>query len=332
MNSLNARQLRNIVASTVAAFALVCGFATSVQAQLQSNAPAYADTTGSVTEPLGEGYLAPSKLNPKLARVTLYRPSQGFARGVAHLEINGHYHTSLQRGGFTEICVEPASLELATQMVFIDGELKNYQNANATLKPEAAQNLYLRVITDGDNRANLTPVSANIALAELKNTRRQIHAVSRYSQPKGCLDSAPVAKQENTVKETIVLSAYALFEFDKSDIQSITAKGRDSLDEVIARLRKEYGSDDNVVIQITGHADPLGNPAANKRLSKARALAIRSYFIQGGMSAERITGDGVGAEQPVIATCGKTATPESIECNKPNRRVVVVVSVQATAR
>ena len=136
MNSLNARQLRNIVASTVAAFALVCGFATSVQAQLQSNAPAYADTTGSVTEPLGEGYLAPSKLNPKLARVTLYRPSQGFARGVAHLEINGHYHTSLQRGGFTEICVEPASLELATQMVFIDGELKNYQNANATLKPE----------------------------------------------------------------------------------------------------------------------------------------------------------------------------------------------------
>jgi OOP family OmpA-OmpF porin len=327
MNSLNARQLSSIVAATVTALALVCGFATSVQAQPQSNTSAHADITGSVTEPLGEGYVAPSKLNPKLARVTLYRPSQGFAPGVAQLEINGHYHTSLQRGGFTEICVEPASFELAAQMVFIDGEFKNVQDIIATLKPEAAQNLFLRVITDGDSRATLTPVSANIALAELKNTRRQIHAASRYSQAKDCIQSAPSAKQENAVKETIVLSAYALFEFDKSDIPSISAKGRYSLDEVMARLQKEYGSD--AVIQITGHADPLGNPDANKRLSKARALAIRNYFIQGGMSAERITGDGVGAEQPVIATCGKTATPKSIECNQPNRRVVV--SVQATA-
>jgi hypothetical protein len=180
-----------------------------VQAQPQSNTPAYADTTGSVTEPLGEGYVAPSKLNPKLARVTLYRPSQGFAPGVAQLEINGHYHTSLQRGGFTEICVEPASFELAAQMVFIDGEFKNVQDIIATLKPEAAQNLYLRVITDGDSRATLTPVSANIALVELKNTRRQIHAATRYSQAKDCIESEPVAK----------LSADTLFAFGKSDIQ-----------------------------------------------------------------------------------------------------------------
>jgi OmpA-OmpF porin, OOP family len=333
MNSLNARLFSNAVAAAVTALALLCGCAASAQAQpAPTSAYATPETTGSVTEPQGEDYVAPQKLNPKLARVTLYRPASGFAPGVAHLEINGHYHTSLQLGGFAEICVEPASFELAAHMVQTGGDLKNFQDATATLKPEAAQNLYVRVFEYGDSRATLTPVRADIALAELKDTRRQVHAASRVAQAQECLEPEikPVAKPEKIVKESIVLSADALFAFGKSDIQGISAKGRDALDELIARLQKEYGSDDNARIQITGHADPLGSPAANKRLSEARALAIRSYFIQGGMNAKRITGEGVGAEQPVITTCGKTATPESIECNKPNRRVVV--SVQVTAR
>jgi outer membrane protein OmpA-like peptidoglycan-associated protein len=48
------------------------------------------------------------------------------------------------------------------------------------------------------------------------------------------------------------------------------------------------------------------------------------------MSQQTITGVGMGSKQPVITSCGKTATPEAIECNKPNRRVVV--DVQALAR
>jgi OOP family OmpA-OmpF porin len=301
--------------------------------QQPAPASAYADpeTTGSVTEPQGEDYVAPKKLNPKLARVTLYRPASGFTPGVAHLEVNGHYHTSLQLGGFTEICVEPAPFELAAHMVQTGAELKNFQDATATLKPEAAQNLYVRVIEYGDSRATLTPVRADIAQAELKDTRRQIHAASRVAEAKDCVEPEPkpVAKPEKIVKESIVLGADALFAFGKSDIQGISAQGRDALDELIGHLQKAYGSDDSARIQITGHADPLGSPVANKRLSEVRALAIRSYFIQGGMNAKRITGEGVGAAQPVITTCGKTATPESIECNKPNRRVVVSVQVKA---
>lgn len=342
MNSILAYLLSSprtaIAAVAIAALHL---YALPVQAQskpqsTQQPAPtsAYADleTNGSVTEPKGEDYVAPKKLNPKLARVTLYRPSSGFAPGVAHLEVNGHYHTSLQLGGFTEICVEPALFELAAHMVQTGGDLQNFQDATASLKPEAAQNLYVRVIENRDSRATLTPVRADVAQAELKDTRRQIHAASRVAQAKDCVEPEPkpVATPEQTVKESIVLGSDALFAFGKSDIQGISAQGRDALDELIGRLQKTYGSNDNARIQITGHADPLGSPAANKRLSEARALAIRSYFIQGGMSAKRITGEGMGDTQPVITTCGKTATPESIECNKPNRRVVV--SVQVTAR
>ena len=328
------------VVTLATASALLGLFASSVLAQPQntsqpSTTSAYAstETSGSVTEPQGEDYVAPKKLNPKLARVTLYRPSQGVAPGVANLEINGHYHTSLQLGGFTEVCVEPAPFQLAAHMVQNGDELKNFQDATATLKPEAAQNLYVRVFEYGDNRATLTPVKADIALAELKDTRRQIHAASRVADAKECFEPEPSAavpvKQEKIVKESIVLGADALFGFGKSDIKGISATGRASLDELIAHLQKQYGSDESVLLHITGHADPLGNPASNKRLSEARAMAIRAYMLQAGMSAKRITGEGVGDTQPVIDTCGKTATPESIECNKPNRRVVVSVQVLA---
>ena len=340
MNSIIARLFSSPRAAALAtALALlgVCAAHAQAKPETQKQAAptsAYADpeVAGSVTEPQGEGYVAPQKLNPKLARVTLYRPAQGFAPGVAHLEVNGHYHTSLQLGGYTEVCIEPADFQLAAHMVQTGGELKNFQDATTTLKPQAAQNLYVRVFEYGDGRATLTPVKPDIAQAELKDTRRQIHAATRVAEAKECVEPEPRPAPAPRIvkKESIVLSADALFAFGKADVKGISAQGRDSLDELIGRLQKEYGSDDNALIQITGHADPLGNPAANKRLSEARALAIRSYFIQGGMSAKRITGEGVGDTQPVIATCGKAANPESIECNKPNRRVVV--NVQVTAR
>jgi outer membrane protein OmpA-like peptidoglycan-associated protein len=53
-------------------------------------------------------------------------------------------------------------------------------------------------------------------------------------------------------------------------------------------------------------------------------------MVQGGMNPKTLTAVGIGAAQPVITTCGKTATPEAIACNKPNRRVVV--GVQTLAR
>jgi OOP family OmpA-OmpF porin len=326
MISTYVRLFSGVIAATFALWG-ACLMAVHAQPSPESpSAEAAQATAGSVTQPQGESYVAPQKLSPKLARVTFYRPRQGFTSGVAHLEVNGHYHTSLQLGGYTEVCLEPAEFQLAAHMVETGAELKNVQDATATLQPQAAQNLYVRVYEHGDGLATLSPVKVDFAQIELKDTRRQMHTASRLAEAKECVEpELRVVKQEN-----IVLGADALFAFGKADLQGISAQGRDALDQVIERLQKEYGNDENTVIQITGHADPLGNPAANKRLSEARAQAIRSYMIQGGMSPERITGEGVGDTQPVVATCGKTVTPESIECNKLNRRVVV--NVQVTAR
>ena len=322
MNSILARfSLKLSVTATATFIALLGVFATYPVAAQQTSE----ETVGSVTEPLGESYVQPTKLDPNVVRVTFYRLAHGYPAGVSNLQINEHYHTSLQFGSYSELCLPPGRISLAAHMVQTGAPLKNYKDATAALPIKAGTNVYFRLTEYGDNRATITPVGADVALGELKNTRRQIHAVNRVPNTVDCFPPEPRAVK----KENITLGADALFAFGKSDIKDISTQGRASLDELVAHLQKEYGNQEGLQIQITGHADPLGNPASNKRLSKARAEAIRTYMVNGGMNAKNITGVGAGSEQPVITTCAKTATPEAIECNKPNRRVVVGVQVMA---
>ncbi len=65
---------------------------------------------------------------------------------------------------------------------------------------------------------------------------------------------------------------------------------------------------------IEGHTDNVGNREANIRLSKARADAVRAYFISKGVAASRLTTVGIGPDQPV-------ASNDSAEGRATNRRV-----------
>ena len=286
---------------------------------------------GSVSAPQGRTYIAPKTIHSNVSRVTFYRPAQGFSTGVASISINGHFHAALQLGGYNEVCLEPGAYEVGVQMVHTGGELKNSKDDSATLKPQQAQDLYVRVFEYGDGRATLTAVREEVALPELKDVRRQLHAVSRFAAAKICsgVDDRQSSRAEEradvVTKESVVLGTDALFAFDRGDIDGMTPDGRASLTALIKRLQKRYGTDGSAMIHVTGHADPLGSPLFNQRLSEARAFSVRRYMIEGGLSPKQMTVEGKGASQPVVSTCAKTATPESIQCNKPNRRVVVVV-------
>lgn len=319
MDSIFARCASKSSATANLALVALLGFNASylVHAQL-----AVAQTGA---EPVDQAYVEPSKLSPNAVRITIYRPANGQPTSVASLRVNDHYHTSLRFGGYSEICLPPGRINLAARMVRAGTPPQSYADSTTALSTKEGNNVYFRVDEDSDNRVVITPVIAEVALAELKNTRRQVHTASRVPHTIDCFPPEPlIVKQEN-----ITLGVDALFVFGKSDIKGLSAQGRASLDALIVRLQKEYGNHDGVQIQITGHADPLGNPVSNKRLSETRAQTIRSYMVQGGMNANNITGVGVGTEQPVISTCGTIASPEVIACNAPNRRVVIHVQVVA---
>lgn len=328
MNSILACFTRKISVTATAALLMLLGVTTFNLSFAQQVAE---ESSGTVTEPLGEGYVQPQKLASDVARITLYRPVTGYATGVSSLQINGHYHTSLQHGSYSEICLPPGRINLASRMVKTGSPIKDKNDATAGLPVKAGQNVFFRLAELNENRSTITPVATEVAVAELKDTRRQIHAVSRVPNSVDCFPATPTTTPAPRVikQEKITLGADALFAFGKADIKQISPAGRASLDELIARIQKDYGTQEGVLIQIAGHADPLGNAASNKRLSSARAQAIRTYMVDGGLNPKAITSVGIGSEQPVITSCSKTATPQAIACNKPNRRVEVDVQVLA---
>ena len=53
------------------------------------------------------------------------------------------------------------------------------------------------------------------------------------------------------------------------------------------------------IIEIGGHTDNTGDPAANLSLSQQRAEAVRNYLVQRGVQASQLTAKGYGDSRPV---------------------------------
>ena len=71
-------------------------------------------------------------------------------------------------------------------------------------------------------------------------------------------------------------------------------------------------------IEISGHTDVVGDSAANRRLSEARAERVLEYLTMRGVPPERLKADGYGATRPVA----KNDSPAE---RARNRRVEVMV-------
>src|SRR5207237_6414817 len=119
---------------------------------------------------------------------------------------------------------------------------------------------------------------------------------------------APAARPAPApVRQTAVIQADALFDFDKSVLRP---DGKKNIDDALAKLR---GTDLEMVIA-TGHTDAIGSDAYNQRLSERRAAAVKDYLVSKGIPASKITTIGKGKSQPV-------ATNKTAEGRQKNRRV-----------
>ena len=93
---------------------------------------------------------------------------------------------------------------------------------------------------------------------------------------------------------------------------TLTADSYATLDEVAASLLAHP----QVRIEIAGHTDASGSRALNQRLSLARAMAVRAYLAQKGVSPDRMVARGYGPDRPV-------ATNQTAAGRAENRRVEI---------
>jgi OOP family OmpA-OmpF porin len=146
-------------------------------------------------------------------------------------------------------------------------------------------------------------------------------AVPAPPPPVQAAKPAPEAPKKPAIMN---LASTELFEFNKT---VLTKEARAKLDsEVIAKLGDMR---DVRYIIVNGHADRLGSPQYNQRLSEKRADAVRAYLVSKGVDAGKVETLGFGKTLPVKG-CADQDRKGLIECLAPNRRVVV--EVQGTPR
>lgn len=101
----------------------------------------------------------------------------------------------------------------------------------------------------------------------------------------------------------------------KTNSAVITPTSKMVLDSAVAYLKARPNS----AAEVRGHTDSVGDDAANMRLSKARAEAVRDYLIAGGIDAGRLTANGYGETEHIAPN----DTPAGRE---QNRRVTLRIA------
>lgn len=88
------------------------------------------------------------------------------------------------------------------------------------------------------------------------------------------------------------------FDFNKATIKP---KSRPVLDNAITYMKDNPG----VKLEVEGYTDSVGSNDYNRKLSDARANAVRKYMINGGIDAERLTAKGYGESNPAASNATK---------------------------
>ena len=284
----------------------------------QAGVNARIDVLGGVFTPL-------SNIGASQTRIVVYRTfNTQQLPGATGVFIQGQYHTSLVPGGYSQLCLPPGQFEVGARQFRVGQNARDSYDTVTAIALPPAQTQYLSV-EESSGRPVMKPVTAAQALQELGATRLQMHTISRVTQAQNCVAmAAPVVAPVQP--EQFILSSDTLFAFGRSDLNGLTASGRESLDVLTSRIRNTYVSVDRV--HVIGHADPLGSPVSNERLSVNRANTVRQYLITNGQISARVTSEGKGARQLVETRCARQPTSASIACNQVNRRVVTEVTGQ----
>ena len=97
------------------------------------------------------------------------------------------------------------------------------------------------------------------------------------------------------------------FEFNKATIKPNSY-------EILDQVAQVFIENPIFIVEVQGHTDNVGNDEYNLDLSERRAQAVRTYLVNKGVPAERLTAKGYGPHKPI--TTNDTAEGRAI-----NRRV-----------
>lgn len=273
----------------------------------------------------GEVFTTANAAAAEQTRVFVYRNQQAPNTLPVNIYLNGQYHASLLRGGFTEFCAAPGAVNIKAALDDASKLHTSKLDPGQRLDLKAGQTVFLKVDESTPPAVNLLSGTAAQTKEELQATRRQIHTISRAKAAVTCAEPAAVAvapTPKPSVPREYALEADALFEFGKAEIR---ASGFNAIEALLQRVRQDFTSVER--IRVVGYTDPIGSVALNRKLSQDRADVVARHIATRNLNIERgIDAEGRGSIELAKTGCGNTPTPENKACHAPNRRVMVVIT------
>jgi len=158
--------------------------------------------------------------------------------------------------------------------------------------------------SDGDGVADTLDQCPNTAAGDLVDANGC--SVTRDADGDGVLDSGDRCPRTPPGTKVDALGCPVLFSGPSRTLvlagvtfqtgsATLTAASLETLDQVAASLRAYP----DVRVEIAGYTDDQGALAANRRLSQARADAVRAYLIRRGVPGTQLVARGFGSANPL---------------------------------
>lgn len=112
--------------------------------------------------------------------------------------------------------------------------------------------------------------------------------------------AAEAARRAEIERKRGILTEMVFFDFDMAEIRP---DARATLDAKVQILREEP----TVRLRIEGHADERGSTEYNMALGLRRAEAVKAYFVNFGLAADRFETISYGEERPLVRESNEAA-------------------------
>jgi outer membrane protein OmpA-like peptidoglycan-associated protein len=137
------------------------------------------------------------------------------------------------------------------------------------------------------------------------------HKMDKQAKELEAIKEAKVEKINNGEGLKVTFESGILFETNSSTLNS-------SSQQALTKFAQSLQNNPETNVAISGHTDNTGTDAINQPLSERRAESVSNYLVGKGVTRNRLTTVGNGANQPVAdnnTSAGRTQ----------NRRVEVVI-------
>ena len=148
---------------------------------------------------------------------------------------------------------------------------------------------------------------------------------AQVSPMKDSTDGSADQIQDGATTEKVTLQGDALFQFGIADEKGMLPGGKQRLDELADKIMA-MEKDSIAGITIVGHADRLGSPSGNLKISEKRAATVKDYLVRRGVDAAILQSMGKGDADPITDCPGGNANKALIACLSSNRRVEVIIN------